>query len=340
MAEAIMANEEHVKRLRRGVKTWNTWYDQSTEKADLRGADLRKAQLVGVNLIGANLEAAKLDNSNLDGADFVDANLRSAQLTGANLTGANVFYSTLDDANLAGSTLHLTCLHEIDLKRANLAGATLSRTIFADVDLSHATGLDSCFHEGPSAIDYRTLKKSGWLPLSFLRGVGMPETLIEYLPSLLNPAIQFHSCFISYSAKDQEFADRLHADLQDKGVRCWFAPHDMPIGGKLLDEIDAAIRLRDKVLLILSKHSIKSDWVEDEVLKGFEEERKRRQITLFPIRLDDAILDTGEAWAAKLRDQRHIGDFRGWKNHDTYRKSFERVLRDLRQNVPTADRIK
>jgi len=35
--------------------------------------------------------------------------------------------------------------------------------------------------------------------------------------------------FISYSSKDQAFAERLHADLQNKGVRCWFAPHDLPI---------------------------------------------------------------------------------------------------------------
>ena len=47
----------------------------------------------------------------------------------------------------------------------------------------------------------------------------------------------------------------------------------MPIGAKILDGIDEAIRLRDKVLLILSEHSIKSDWVEDEVTTAFEEER-------------------------------------------------------------------
>jgi isopentenyl diphosphate isomerase/L-lactate dehydrogenase-like FMN-dependent dehydrogenase len=76
------------------------------------------------------------------------------------------------------------------------------------------------------------------------RGVGLPDNLIEYLPSLFNQAIQHYSCFISYSAKDQEFANRLHAELQNKGVRCWFAPHDMPIGGKIRDEIDTAIRLR------------------------------------------------------------------------------------------------
>ena len=107
----------------------------------------------------------------------------------------------------------------------------------------------------------------------------------------------------------------------------------MPIGGKILDEINVAIRLRDKVLLILSEHSIKSGWVEDEVTKAFEEERKRGQTVLFPIRLDDAVMDTDEAWAAKLR-ARHIGDFRRWKEHDEYQKSFARVLRDLTVKKP------
>jgi len=137
-------------------------------------------------------------------------------------------------------------------------------------------------------------------------------------------------------SKDQDFADRIHADLQNKGVRCWFAPHDMPIGGKILDEIDDAIRLRDKVLLILSEHSIRSDWVEDEVSKAFAEERTRGQTVLFPVRLDDAVMDTSEAWAGKLSDQRHIGDFRHWKDHDGYRQSFERVLRDLEQRPEPA----
>jgi hypothetical protein len=50
--------------------------------------------------------------------------------------------------------------------------------------------------------------------------VGLPDRLIEYLPSLFDQAIQFYSCFISYSSKDQDFADRIHADLQNNGVRC------------------------------------------------------------------------------------------------------------------------
>jgi hypothetical protein len=153
--------------------------------------------------------------------------------------------------------------------------------------------------------------------------------LIDYLPSLLNQAIQHYSCFISYSAKDDEFAKRLHADLQNKGVRCWFAPHDLPIGAKTWDAIDEAIKRRDKLLLILSKNSIESDWVEDEVQKAFAEERDRKELVLFPVRIDDAAMETPEPWARKLRDQRNVGDFRRWKDRDAYKHSFERVVRDL-----------
>jgi hypothetical protein len=120
------------------------------------------------------------------------------------------------------------------------------------------------------------LQRSGQLLPTFLRGIGLPEMLLDYLPSLLGQSIQHYSCFISYSADDQQFAGRLHTDLQNNGVRCWFAPHDLPIGAKTWDAIDEAIQLRDKLLLVLSEASIASDWVEDEVNKAYAEERERR----------------------------------------------------------------
>jgi len=49
-----------------------------------------------------------------------------------------------------------------------------------------------------------------------------------------------------------------------------------------------------------------------------------------PIRLDDAVRETDQAWASNLRRTRHIGDFHAWKDHDSYQKSFERLLRDLK----------
>jgi hypothetical protein len=214
----------------------------------------------------------------------------------------------------------------------------VSRAAASDVDLSTCKSLDLIDHYGPSIIDIRTLQRSGRLPLAFLRGVGMPDALIDYLPSLLNQAIQQYSCFISYSTEDEACVRRLHADLQDKGVRCWFAPEDMKIGAKMLHALDEAIRLRDKLLVVLSEASITSKWVEDEVTKAFAEERERDMTVLFPVRLDNAVFETTKAWAVKLRDSRNIGDFRKWKEHDAYQTAFERILHDLRIEQASLDR--
>jgi len=247
---------------------------------------------------------------------------------GACLTGAN-----LEGATLVGTTLLYACLGGATLADADLTDALFYDTDFGNNDLSRCKGLENCRHAGPSNIDFPTLQRSWPLPLAFLRGVGLPELLIEHLPSLLSQ--KFYSCFISHSSKDQVFAERLRADLQANGVRCWFAPHDLPIGAKILDTIDEAIRLRDKVLLVLSEAAISSDWVEGEVTRALDEERERKQVVLFPIRLDDAVLETKEAWARLLRGQRNIGDFTRWKEHDAYGKALERLLRDLK--VGTAD---
>ena len=40
-------------------------------------------------------------------------------------------------------------------------------------------------------------------------------------------------------------------------------------------------------------------------------------------------MKTDQAWAADIRRTRHIGDFSEWKNHDEYKKAFDRLLRDL-----------
>jgi uncharacterized protein YjbI with pentapeptide repeats len=275
---------------------------------DLSGADLSGADLHEVELSGANLREADLSGANLIMANLRGTDLSETELSFANLSTANLF-------------------------DANLRGASLFETIFGGVDLTRTNGLNDCRHLGPSVIDFRTLSLSETLPISFLRGCGLNDNLIGYVPSLRGEAIQFYSCFISYSGKDQLLADRLHADLQNKGVRCWFAPHDLPIGAKTWDAIDAAIRLRDKLLLILSKASIASEWVEDEVNKAYAEERSRKESVLFPIRIDNEVMSTAEPWAVKLRDQRNIGNFQQWRKPVEYQKSVERLLRDLKASA-------
>jgi uncharacterized protein YjbI with pentapeptide repeats len=327
-----MADESQLKILRQGPDAWNAWREQMESidpdffESGLSGPDFSGADLSGAWLVAADLSGADLSGADLSGADLSGADLKGASLSAASLHGACLNRADLSGTWLCGANLTETNLIDAHLDGADLREAVLEETVFGDVDLGQCRGLELIEHRGPSSIDIRTLQRSGPLPLVFLRGVGLPDTLIEYLPSLPNQPIQHYSCFISYSAKDDEFVHRLHADLQDKSVRCWFAPEDMKIGAKIPDPLDQAIRLRDKVLLVLSEASIESEWVEDEVTKGFAEERQRGII----VRIDDAVFATDEAWAIKLRDNRNIGDFRGWKDHDAYQRTLARLLRDLR----------
>lgn len=145
-----------------------------------------------------------------------------------------------------------------------------------------------------------------------------------------NAPSNYHSCVLSYATEDQAFAEKLYADLQSKGVSCWFAPHDLKTGDKLRTQIYEAIQKNDKLLLILSEHAVKSDWVEREVELAFERERQPLEtLVLFPIRLDDAVIQTNTAWAGDIRRIRFIGDFRNWQDDAAYQQALQRLLRDL-----------
>lgn len=141
----------------------------------------------------------------------------------------------------------------------------------------------------------------------------------------------YHSCVLSYATQDQPFAEKLHADLQQAGVLCWFAPQDLKQGDKLRDRIYAAISNHEKLLLILSKHAIESQWVEEEVDAALDwEHRHPGTSLLFPARLDGQVFQTEKAWAVTVR-QRFIGDFQRWHEDAAYQRAFERLLRDLKR---------
>jgi TIR domain-containing protein/pentapeptide repeat protein len=346
-----MANPEHLQILKQGVDTWNAWRERNRDiRPDLSEANLRNANLKSANLSEADLSGANLSHAALHAANLKHANLSHAGLSGAglgdtdlrstDLRSANLSHTNLGDANLSGADLSEADLSHAsfirtNFTRTNLTGADVSEvhledTVFGDTNLTAVRGLETCNHWSPSTLDHHTLAQSGPLPLAFLRGCGLPDALINYLPSLLNQPFQFYSCFISHASKDHAFAERLYADLQNKGVRCWFAPEDMKIGDRLRPRIDETIRVYDKLLLVLSKTSVASQWVEQEVETALARERQQGTTILFPVRIDDTVMTLETGWPALIRNTRHIGDFRRWKTHDVYQKAFDRLLRDLK----------
>ena len=113
------------------------------------------------------------------------------------------------------------------------------------------------------------------------------------------------------------------------------APEDLKIWDRFQERIEESIRLYDKVMIVMSEASVQSRWVEREVNAAREREESENRLVLFPIRIDDAVMSAPQPWAADIRRSRHIGDFRGWKDHESYQKALQRLLRNLAPG-PTA----
>ena len=258
-----MANEEHLNILKQGVRVWNKWRKEHPEiRADLSGANLHRANLRRADLDGANLSRADLNGADLMGAFLFQADLREAELREAELRGVELIEADLSRAHLgevnliraklSGANLNEANLSAADLREADLREALAEHTRFMDIDLSTVYGLDTVIHRAPSSIGIDTIYRSkGDIPEDFLRGAGIPEDFITYMSgAFVGKAIQFYSCFISYSHEDEESAKRLHSRLQDEHLRVWFAPEDIRGGKKIHEQIEEAIRYHDKLIVV------------------------------------------------------------------------------------------
>lgn len=345
--------------------------DEAANGRDLRGAYLREAMLDGADLGKAYLEQADLSKANLSGANLGWSDLRAANLTDADLSGANLSLANLSESDLTRADLSEADLSNVLLIRADLTGADLSRahlswanlagaylrrvkldgsdlsdaaclaTTFAETDLSQAGGLETVRHYGPSTVGVGTLYKSkGRIAEAFLRGCGVPDRLIEQLPILVGTEEPppFYTCFVSYRDKDEDFARRLHVRMRDAQLRVWLAPGHVKDERAPDDQMDQAIQMRDKVVLILSEHSMPSDWIVAELCSTLEAERRNGRRRLFPIRLVDESAvadwtcvhpDSGENLADEVR--RHaIPDFSNWQDPEAFETAFARLLSDLK----------
>ncbi len=92
---------------------------------DIRGANLIEAKLPKVNLSRAKLQAAELNGANLQAANLYMTNLGAANLEEALLETANLQYANLQDATLCYAQLQRANLFYTNLARAYLAGADL-----------------------------------------------------------------------------------------------------------------------------------------------------------------------------------------------------------------------
>jgi len=348
--------KEHLLILKSGVHHWNSWRKQNPQiipdlslenlsgmqlqginfeatilwVTDLSGANLCEANLFKAKCVMANFSNSRAVKARLDNANFTKANLAGADFSEVGLSGSDFYGANLEETNLKRADLRRAVFNNTNLTRANLESVYLLGTTFGNTNLSGVKNIELCKHIGPSVLDYLTIEKSGILPESFVSGCGLPDNFIETISPLIKKSRQFYKCFISYSALDDTFVNRFLKELNTYGIKHWYAPEDMKIGGVMTSEICEAINDRDKVLLILSESSIASKWVELEVEEALKKERKLSKNVLIPIMIDQAVFKTAVGWAASLKATRNIGNFCDWNDYDSFQRAFERLLPDLR----------
>lgn len=124
--------------------------------------------------------------------------------------------------------------------------------------------------------------------------------------------------FISHSSKDKAFVETLVEKLQEAGVETWFDTQQLQPGDSIVQGIQDGLTDSDYLVLVLSRNSVASRWVQAELSAGFIREMEGKGTRLLPIRIDDAEIPP-------LLADRVFIDFRS-SFVDGLRKLAERLL--------------
>lgn len=163
----------------------------------------------------------------------------------------------------------------------------------------------------------------------------------ENFPGLFQgqAGLRYYGCFISYSTEDKPFADKLYHDLVKNGVKCWYAPKNILPGKKIHEQLNEAIDKHEKIIIILSRSSMKSEWVKTEIANARKREVSEGKRLLIPLAIIpfeevqewhffDA--DIGKDTAREIREY-FIPNFSKWEEKDHYLEGFHKLLTALKK---------
>lgn len=71
--------------------------------------------------------------------------------------------------------------------------------------------------------------------------------------------------FLSHSSKDNEFVEKLRQSLKADGYNVWYDDWEIRVGDSIIQKINDGISESDFLIIVLSKNSVNSKWVREEL---------------------------------------------------------------------------
>lgn len=93
--------------------------------------------------------------------------------------------------------------------------------------------------------------------------------------------------FISYTSADRIFVDKLALDLTSFRAEIFYDKWEIKVGDSIVEKINEALSSYDNLLIVLSKSSVKSDWVQRELNSSLMRQLKDKIIKIKPVLIED-----------------------------------------------------
>ena len=113
--------------------------------------------------------------------------------------------------------------------------------------------------------------------------------------------------FISHASADRKLADAICVALEHRGIPCWIATRDVPLGMNFGDEIVSAISRCKIMVLVFSVNANNSNEIKKEVVFA-----GKCGLSVIPLRLED--VEPKGAYALELGTRQWIDLFIDWDN--------------------------
>lgn len=136
--------------------------------------------------------------------------------------------------------------------------------------------------------------------------------------------------FISHSSKNSDFFNRLTKDLEEAGMNVWKFTEEVQAGDDMTQSVKQALNEIDYYIIVLSKPSVISEWVNFELSATLINEASRQENLVIPVLIEECEIPSS------IRNRMYI-DFRN--NYDVALAQLVRSIKKKKEHKVVSNKF-